>query len=106
MGQESTPNAGNVGLISRLGRSSREGDDNPLQYSCLKNPMDRGAWWATVQWVAEYDTTEQLSNNSISLKALSPGRVTVGIEVSTHGLGGAQFSSLQYVVISWLSCLI
>jgi len=36
-----------------LGRSPGEGNDNPLQYSCLENPMDRGAWWATVHGVAK-----------------------------------------------------
>ena len=44
-------NAGDVrdsGLISRLGRSPGGRHGNPLQYSCLENPMDRGAWWATV----------------------------------------------------------
>ena len=41
-------NAEDVGLILGLGRSSGEGNGNPLQYSCLENPMDRGAWWATV----------------------------------------------------------
>ena len=45
-------NAGDVGLISFLGRSPGEGNGNPLQYSCLENPMDRGAWWATVHEVA------------------------------------------------------
>ena len=39
-----------MGSIPRLGRSPREGNDNMLQYSCLGNPMDRGAWWATVPW--------------------------------------------------------
>ena len=39
--------AGDVGLIPELGRSPGEGNSNPLQYSCLENPMDRGAWWAT-----------------------------------------------------------
>ena len=39
------------GLISGSGRSSGEGNDNPLQYSCLGNPIDRGAWWATVHGV-------------------------------------------------------
>ena len=40
--------AGDVSLIPGLGRSSGGGYDNPLQYSCLENPLDRGAWWATV----------------------------------------------------------
>ena len=41
------------GLIPRSGRSPGEGNGNPLQYSCLGNPMDRGAWWATVHEVAK-----------------------------------------------------
>ena len=41
------------GLIPRMGRSAGEGHDNPLQYSCLENPMDRGAWWATVNGIAK-----------------------------------------------------
>ena len=51
-------NAGDTGSIPGSGRSSGEGNGNPLQYSCLENPMDRGAWWATVHDVAkESDTT-------------------------------------------------
>ena len=46
------------GLIPGSGRSPGEGNGNSLQYSCLKNPMDRGAWQATVQGVAELDRTE------------------------------------------------
>ena len=41
--------------------SPGEGTSNPLQYSCLENPMGRGAWWATVHGVAESDTTERLN---------------------------------------------
>ena len=40
------------------------GYGNPLQYSCLEDPMDRGAWWATVQEVTELDTTEKLSTQA------------------------------------------
>ena len=57
-------NAGDEGLIPGLERSLGEGNGNPLQYSCLGNPMDRGAWWVTVHGVTkELDTTEQLNNN-------------------------------------------
>ena len=50
-----------VGSTPGLGRSSGEGNGYPLQYSCLKNPMDREAWWVTVQGGKELDTTECLS---------------------------------------------
>ena len=47
--------AGDLGLILGSERSSAEGNDNPLQHSCLENPTDRGAWGATVHGVAESD---------------------------------------------------
>ena len=47
-GKESACNAGNLGSIPGSGRSLGEGNGNPLQYFCLENFMDRGAWWATV----------------------------------------------------------
>ena len=46
-------NAGDLGSVPGLGRSPGEGNGNPLLYSCLENPMDRGAWWATVPGVAK-----------------------------------------------------
>ena len=49
--KNSPNNATEAGSISGLGRFPREGNGNPLQYSCLGNPMDRGAWWATVPGV-------------------------------------------------------
>ena len=55
--------AGDTVSIPGLGRSPGEGNGNPLQYSCLENPMDRGAWWATVHRVTESDTTKRLNNN-------------------------------------------
>ena len=42
-----------------------EGNGNPLQYSCLENPMDRGAWWATVYGVTELHTTERLTQFTV-----------------------------------------
>ena len=54
--KESACNAGDPGSILGLGRSPGEGNGNPLQYSCLENPMDRGAWWDTVHGVAKSQT--------------------------------------------------
>ena len=59
-GKESACNAGDFGSIHGLGRSAGEENGNPLQYSCLENSLDRGAWWATVHGVAKNRT--QLSN--------------------------------------------
>ena len=50
--------AGGAGSVPGSGRSPVEGNDNPVQYSCLGNPMDRGAWWA-MMGVTESDTTDQ-----------------------------------------------
>ena len=67
---------GGLGLISGSGRSLGGGHGNPLQYSCLENPMNRGNWWAIVHGVAkELDMNSRLNNNryyynsSVSLKS-------------------------------------
>ena len=59
--KESACHVGDLGLVAGLGRSPGEGKGHPLQYSCLENPMDRGAWQATVHGVIKWDTTERLS---------------------------------------------
>ena len=55
-GKASACNAGDLGSILGSGRSPGEGNGNPLQYSCLENPMDGGAWWAIVHGVAKSRT--------------------------------------------------
>ena len=55
-GKASAYNAGDLGSSPVLGRSPGEVNGNPLQYSCLENPMDRGAWWATVHGVTKSQT--------------------------------------------------
>ena len=55
-GKESACNAGEPDSIPQLGRFPGEGNGNPLQYSCLENSMDRGAWWATVHGVTKSQT--------------------------------------------------
>ena len=60
--KEPACNVEDPGLIPGSGRPPGEGNGNPLQYSCLENPMDRGAWWATVHGVAK--SWAQLSDNT------------------------------------------
>ena len=67
-GKESASQAGDMGSIPGLGRSPGEGHGNPLEYSCLGNLMDRGAWWAVVPGVAKvWDlvTKQQQPPNSL-----------------------------------------
>lgn len=61
-------NAGDIrdmGLIPRLGRSPGGGHGNPLQYSCLENPTDRGAWWTTVRGVTKSQTCLTMLKNDV-----------------------------------------
>ena len=53
VGKEAPCNVGDLGLIPGWGRSPGEGNGNPLQYSCLENSMDRGAWWTTFHGVTK-----------------------------------------------------
>ena len=59
-GKASACNAGDLGSIHGLGRSPGEGNGYPLQYSCLRNPMDREAWWAIVHGVTK--SRKQVNN--------------------------------------------
>ena len=91
------------------------GHSNPLQHSCLENPRDRGAWWATVHRVAESDTTEQLSmhrtnstirHDLITLYSLVPQRPRYHAELRTdfllHQLFRQPPSSTQIIFSHYL----
>ena len=67
MVKNQSTNAGDIRDVVSIpgwGESPGEGNDYPLQYSCLGNTMDRGAWWVAVHGVTESYMTEQLSNNN------------------------------------------
>ena len=64
VGKETAYNTGDPGLIPGLERCPGEGNGNPLQYSCLENPMDRGAQQATAHGITESDLTEPLTTSS------------------------------------------
>ena len=77
----------NAGLITGLGRSPEEGHGNPLQYSCLENSMDKGAWWSTVHRVTGLEATEVTEHAYILTFQLGgmwgATRVTIGKEQPT-----------------------
>ena len=79
-------NAGDArdrGSIPGMGRSPGGGNGNPVHYSCLENPTDRGAWRATALGVAESDTTEQLTAHTTIL--LLPGKLSgIGTDWETE----------------------
>ena len=86
MGKESACNAGDTGdagLIPGSGRSPREGNGSPLQYSYLENPMDRGNWWATGHRVAESDVTEHAHMQAIYDRFCASSRA-YNILVTSH----------------------
>ena len=68
--KQSAYSAGDLGSIPRSGRSPGEGDGSPLQYSCLEDPMDRGAWRATVRGVAK--SQKDWETNSTHVEGLQP----------------------------------
>ena len=67
-GKASTCHAGDMGSIPGSGRSPGEGNGNPLQYACLENSMDGGAWWATVHGVAKSQTRVSDFTHSLTLQ--------------------------------------
>ena len=83
--KESACNLGDLGSIPGSGRSPGEGQGNPLQYSCLKNPMDEGERWATVHSVAKSQT--QLSDLTFTLSSVAQSCLTL-CDPMNHSIPG------------------
>ena len=86
-GNESACNVGDLGSIPELGRCTREGHGNPLQCSCLENPMDRGAWYVAVHRVAESDTTGVTKQQQLILTLKRNNTSELTQQKETHRLG-------------------
>ena len=108
----SASNVGDPGWIPGSGRSPGEGNGNPLQYSCLENPMDRGAWQATVHGVAKSQTwlRDFTQFNSLKMAVLFPvfkgistlfSIVAVLVCITTNSVRGFPF----FHILSSIYCL-
>ena len=100
-GKESACNAGDLGWIPGSGRSPGERNSNPLQYSCLGNPMDRGAWWAT--GIFQIGILEQLAISS-SRESSQPRDQTcipcmsyTGRQIPFHGAIWETLATFKYL---------
>ena len=101
-GKASAYNAEDLGSNPGLGRSSGEGNGNPLQYSCLENPMDGGAWWATVHGIPKSWT--QLSD--LMEKAMAPHSNTLAWKIpGMEEPGGLQSMGSLKVRHDWATSL-
>ena len=106
-GKASACNAGDLGSIPGSGRSPGEGNGNPLQYSCLENSMDRGAWQATVHRVAESDRTERLTRMYILFHVHFHSGLSKGIAYNSLWYTGRPFfcvyTSLHLLILNFQS---
>ena len=98
----SASNAGDLGLIPGSGRSPGEGYGNPLQYSCLENPMDGGAWWATVHRVAQSDMTEWLNFQLFNFPLQLNGLIFMQFRDSQESSPTPQFKSISALALSFI----
>ena len=104
-------NAGDIrdaGLIPGSGRSPAGGNGNPLQYSCLENPMDRRAWWAMVRGITESDTTEATSHTHTQGKEVNENNLRLygerKMKVPKENLGSEENQEVRRRRVGKKSC--
>ena len=106
--KESACNAGDAGSMPGLGRSPGEGSNNPLQYSCLGSPMDRGAWRATVHGVArvrhDLVTKPPLPQDRYKVHIYFPHSAVEDYAVSSTITFKIYFKIFIYLAVPGLSC--
>ena len=101
--KNSLANAGDTTSIPGLGRSPEEGNGNPLQYSCLGNPMNRGTWRATVHGVTkESDTTKRLQHAAAAAKSLQ-SYLTLRDPMDYSLPGSSVHGVFQARVLEWVA---
>ena len=97
-------NVGDLASIPGSGRSPGEGNGNPLQYSCLEKPMDRGAWWATVRRVAKSRT--RLSNFTFTFHFHISGIIQqcpIWLGIVSSGISSDFFSDVRFYFLNSLT---
>ena len=97
VGKESACNAGDPGLIPGSGKSPAEGNGNPLQYSCLENPMDREAWQATIHGVVRVGHDSAILQNVPQLGFVGSSLTSLDFREENH-TGKQPFISRVYVI--------
>ena len=94
------PDVRDSGSTPELGRSPGEGDRNPLQYSCLGNPMGRGTWQATVHWAAENWTRLSIHAHTYSTYHFSDLQVYSLVTLTTFTMPGNYYHYLYPKVLT------
>ena len=100
-GKASVYNAGDLGSSPELGRSPGEGNSNPLQNSCLENPMDGGAWWATVHGVTKSQTW--LSDFTFWLLSVTHSHLTLCNPMDCSPQASSVHEILQTRIQEWIA---
>ena len=104
MVKKSAANAGDTGLIPVLGRSHGGGNGNPLQYSCLENSLDRGAWWATAYGAAKSWTRHTQTHTHTQTEALTHTHTHIHFQLSFTYITSPENYLLCFYA-SWAHCL-